>query len=367
MFKIFCVIILTIFLNFNASIVFSQDDTVKPIKTLGKNYPLVGINEVLLYNGIVVVLTSTFPSIHIFSGKEFEQYRAFGERGSGPMELQMPASVDILEDTLFVLDSRPNICKIISYTILGEYISSEPIRGRGFCNNLTVTKDYKIVATNEVFSDIRKILLLKGKEINSIIDLAKGEEVKLQIPGGPMQTYTYSNPFLARPVWRLNKNTNEIILWYGKEDTLSSIDVFSGIKKTYLIISANKIIIDKGDVHNWVEKEYASEKPMFGYDDFLRNVRKEIIQKIVIPRYYPLLNRIEIGHNGDIWIQRAFSRSKGQVWSIFDSEDKKEQKVVFPPERKLMALGEEIIALYMEEQKGIEYIEIYKKSDFINQ
>lgn len=333
----------------------------KPIKILGQTHPLVNITEVLIKNDKIIVLTSTFPSIHIYMGKNFDQYVSFGAEGNGPMEMKFPKSVDASGDSLYVLDFRPGACKIVHFSIKGEFITSIPVRNYDVCHSLKVLNQINIVEVGDLFGANKKIIKVneegQSKEILEYEDLSNK---RLLVEGGPMNSINISNPFTGTSHWGVDLLNATILYWGAQNNTLEKIDINSGKTEPFVRISDNKIPFKEEYISNWIEEKYSSEQELFGYRDFYKNVKKEIKSSIEVPGFFPLMSRIEVVDSGDIWIKRAYYTREGEIWSSVGNQySNNELYVKFPPNRQIMDFSDELIAAITTNKEGEEIVEIF--------
>lgn len=96
-------------------IVLEEDD-----KTL-----FVDIDRVVESNGFYYLLDSYSARTVVSFNNEGKPYTKYGSVGQGPGEYTFPWDIDILNDTVFILDS--NLKKIIKYNHNGEYISEKKL------------------------------------------------------------------------------------------------------------------------------------------------------------------------------------------------------------------------------------------------
>lgn len=197
--------------------------SLKPKRIYGAKYPLVGIVDASISDGKTFVLTTSFPAIHKFNGNKYEEW---GGNGNGPSELNSPTSIEVKGNKVFVLDFRTGLCKIVTYDLKGNYISSYPIRGY-LCKNFYLAGNSIFVEAGTFGNRKREILLLENNEnLKTVAKFIEPKQVKLNRTNRP--DISFPNPFIAHPVWNVDENGN-VILWDGKQK--------KNLKKLILLIS----------------------------------------------------------------------------------------------------------------------------------
>jgi len=262
------------------------------------------------------------------------------------------------------LDFRPGACKIISFSLQGEYIASKPIRGAGMCYKFRMSRSRKIVETGS-WGSRQKELLLVDKGLKELTSFMLPEAVTLLTPDGPMRRFSLQNPFANQPAWELSAAGN-LIFWNGEDNELMIFKLPNLDKKGSIPIPENGIKITEDAVENWVSKNFPAGKALFGKPDFYRSVRKNIKKELSIPETYPLLNKIISDPNGGIWILRAYYRIDGQVWSYISPSGEPKFTVKFPKEREILAYGRQHIIAKYKNENGEEFIELYNRSSIFD-
>ncbi len=344
--------------------VWSQDlHFTNPQKIIGSSQPLYGVVDAKMTDSSLVILTQSFPSLHIFQGKDFENYHSFGRKGNGPMELGAPNSIEVIRDRIFVLDARPTDCKIVEYSVDGSYISSRKIRGYQICYSFKVISRedsyFYVLEVGEIFKSDRTIVMLKNKDLSEVLTKLEFNNIfDFQISGGPMSIMEVENPFLPAPVWCIIGD--EFVFWDGKSDKLTGVNLYDANKNYSIEISKNQEKISKEDFSNYLDRRYTSDKPIFGYQNFYENVRKTAKEKLSVPEKYPLLTKIISESDQNMWIKRTIYRGGGDIWSFYPSlNTKKELRLEVPKSKKLIVLNEAFFAFLSKDGSSNEIIEIH--------
>ncbi len=347
-----------VFFGVDLSEAYQLESEIKPIKIYGKKHPLVGVRDVILHKNLTFVLTSTFPAVHVFSN---QNYWIWGKEGNGPMEFQNPSSIELVGDTLFILDFQPGNCKIVAFTIKGEYLTSLLVREAQFCHRFEISDNYKIVGVSEWGSTKTDIIVVKNGKDALLTTLIKDNGHVELSTSGPMKSFGFQNPFVAQPLWTTNNN-GEVIFWDGKSNFLKIINIETGKHQKYRTIKNLKIPIKTSDVNKWIEEYFSSGEPVFGYTNFFENVREEAKENMNVPDYYPLITNFMTGPKNYLWLKRTYYREKGEIWTCLKGEE--EFQITIPNHSSLIDVGKNYIAALKTNKKGVELLELYNKNEF---
>lgn len=342
------------------------ENKVEPVYTLGLNNPLVEVSDIIINEKGIYVLTSTFPSIHFFQGEDYSNYSNFGDKGNGPMELDIPKSFGFKDNNLLVMDFRIGNCKIVTFTPKGGYVDSKIIRENNICSELKATDSKVFLELSQFGSNSREINLLEKGNLVEIMNFESKNSNRINVPGGPMNSFEYDNPYLSNFVWNIDTNGN-IIYWDGNSES-EELKIYNPDSKKIIDnirLSPNLNRIEEQDITNWLDDQYSDSKPLFGISNFFKNVKKQIKKDLKAPEYFPLLNKVLLTKEGEIWLQRTFSSSKGETWTYLADKFSNGIDIQMPLGKSLKAVGMGYIVSLTINEQGEELIEVYSKQDLI--
>lgn len=332
---------------------------IQPVKIYGKDHFLINIKDVVIKGDTVISITGDFPSIHIFSEK---YYTSWGKEGNGPGELNITESVEVRNESIYILDFRTGSCKVIRYDLTGQYISSIPVRGY-LCHDFNLGGDQQLIEVGS-FGDQKKNIMDLGRPLRKVASFKEPDPVRIRTPEGPMQHYNVENPFIAKPIWHLNSK-GKLIMWNGESNDLTIKNLKTKQETSVSMPPVSNIVIKPAAVKLWIDDKFPANKVVFGRERFFRSVRKRAGDKVPIPDYYAPLYDIKTDPWGNIWVQRTRYRKAGQVWTYLPLAEERNLTFELPEGRKLAAVGKEYVAATMMDEDGIEYIELYKREELL--
>lgn len=319
------------------------------LRTLGTDEPgLYQIRDAAFLGGTLAVLTSPAPAVHLFSSAG---QRNWGEKGSGPAELENPGDAEWAGAHLLVRDFR--LGKIVGYDSAGTLVSTRTYAPL-MVNRLEVAGSDTIVVAFTP-TGTRTLLRLRGEQHDTVLVIrASSEKIDLQAPGSP--SLTLSPPYAPEAVWALLSD-GRVAYWDGRAADLRLLDLMGRAVGT-LPLPSSTYRVQEADRQGWFDEAIPSAA-IGGEVDPFKGLRTAAREQVRFPERMPLVLGLVADPAGGVWVQRAPATS-GEVWTYLDARGPR-RSLRLAPGRELLAVGTGELAATARDEMDREIVEIYRK------
>jgi hypothetical protein len=321
------------------------------VRTLGagESGELFGIRDAAFVGGSVVVLTAPEPAVHLYHGTE---HRAWGKKGRGPAELTDPVDVTPTPSGILVRDFT--LSKIVLYDTHGALVSSRDMGG-AMTGGVHLTARDTFLTLLKPGGESRAVVRMRAGGYDSVFSYqASSRTVLLEAPGSP--SLTLPAPYAPEPLWTALAN-GRLAFWDGARAELALLDG-SGAPQGRFPLPANSLPVSQADRDHWLATAIPSGN-LFGKSDPFAAVRKAAPDRVQFPTSLPAVLALLPDPAGGVWVLRT-PEGSGQLWAYVDSAGPR-RSVRLKPGRKLLAVGDSLLAVRARGDMDEEIVEIYRK------
>jgi len=295
-----------------------------------KDQYLAEITDVAARDGVVAVLTYSFPAVHLWF-EDRGMSRSWGVEGAGPGDLENQAHIALEKNRVIVVTHPSARAKVFS--LEGELLETLSLTPHQFVRQLEVHRSGWWV---EAFSG-------KDPPVKPVVGMREPDERLFSIEEGPAVTLraklslTVPEPFMPTQVWCAH--ANGLAFWDAKEPELIWLDE-KGTRIGSYPLPDTRFRVQPEDFDIWLDQELPSDVTKFGIPDFFGSLREEA-RKLELPPYFPLVLELVPDEKDGVWVLRDDGHD-GQQW-LWARPLQEPVALAFPGGKRAKAFGTSFI------------------------
>lgn len=295
----------------------------------------------------VAVATQPTPAVHLFTAGGYDSW---GREGGGPGEFSSPVDLVWLDGAVMVLDG--NHRKIVTFGDDGTFSTTRPLDG--WANRMFVVGTDTILGSFTPMTRSRAIVRYAGEARDTVLAYSTSpEEVRLEAPGAP--SYTVAPPFTAQPEWTVLPD-GLVALWRPGAADIQLLDL-DGVERARIPGVGARLPVRDEDREIWFRD--AIPQDFMGRRVF-EPIRQRAREVMEFPERFPAVLELMGDPEGGVWVRKS-TAGTGQVWHLLARDGRELGSLRFPPGRRLLAAGETELAVWSQDELGVERVEVYRR------
>ena len=312
---------------------------------------------------LLVVLSGSYPAIHLFAGGTHR--RSWGRRGEGPGEFRSAAGVTSVGRHVYALDGNPGRLSIFEFT--GDLVRTVSLPELGLSGYLarrlhraggdTVVLELAVPMGNE------RVIIARSLGASADEDPVRQDTVhvylrrmatlRLTAPEAP--GLSLSPPYSPDPKW--TPVSGGVAFWQGPDPEVRILG-FDGEQRSVVSVALDdRFEVTAEDREYWLQNEIPQE---FQGQRVFEPLRQEARRTVDFPRYHPLVFELLGGPDGLLWVRRTPDGRDHQVWDILDAQGQLANRVSLTPGQALMAVIPDHLVVKVTDGLGVESVEVHR-------
>ena len=316
-------------------------------------------------DSLLVVLTESYPVIHLFDLAEGTRRRSWGQSGEGPGEFQESSGVALVaghvyavdgdQGRLSIFDSRGDLVRTIrlaDFGILPNY-PRRLAQGGGdtvlFRLSVPMGNERTIIArtfgANADEDSVRQDTVIVYPRTMAAL-------LRLSAPGSPPSTLP--PPYSTSPQW--TPVSGGVAFWQGPDSEVRILGLDGDLKSVVSLALDDRFEVTPDDREFWFQNAIPQE---FLGQRVFEPLRERARQTVDFPRYHPLVFELMGGLDDSLWVRRT-PAGRDQVWDIVDTRGQLSSRVSLTPGQALMAVIPDHLVVKVTDGLGVESVEVHR-------
>ncbi len=322
------------------------------------------VREVSTNDSLLVVLTGSYPVIHLFDLSDGSQRGSWGQRGQGPGEFQGRSGVALIGDHIYTLDASQNRLSIFEFT--GDLVRTARLQDFGISPNAATRLDRGVGETVLLELSVpmgnERTIIVRSFGASANEDPVRQDTVivfpkwtatlRLTAPGAP--SYTLPHPYSPIPRW--TPVSGDVAFWQGLGSEASILGLDGALKSVVSLALDDRFEVTAEDREFWLQN--AIPQDFMGQRVF-EPLREKARRTVDFPRYHPLGFELLAGPGGFLWVRRT-PNGRDQVWDVVDVQGQPAGRVSLAEGQVLMAVISDHMLLKMTDASGIESVDVHR-------
>lgn len=309
----------------------------------------------------LVVLTESYPVVHLFDLTDGGWQGSWGRSGQGPGEFLEATGVALVGRHLYVLDGTQRRLSIFETT--GTVVQTINLQDAYYPRRLdgggrgTVLFDLSQPMGNE------RVIVARTVGAGTRADWARQDtvityprssvaRVRLTAPGAP--GYRISPPYSSVPQW--TPISEGVAFWQGPDSEVRILDLGGGLQSAFSLPFGDRFEVTADDRESWFQN--AIPKEIFGQPVF-EPLSEAARRTVDFPRYHPLMFELLAGPGDLLWVRRT-PDGRDQVWDVVDSQGQLASRVSLAPDQALMAVIPDHMVVKVTDDFDVESVEVQR-------
>ena len=318
-------------------------------------------------DSLLVVLTGSYPAIHLFKLAGGAHLRSWGRSGEGPGEFQSAAGVALVGRHVYALGADQVRLSIFEFT--GDLLRTVSLRDFGMSSyrpsRLESAEGDTLLFQGFVPMANERIILARSfgaganedsvRRDSVIVYPARTASLRLTAPGAP--SLTLSHPYSPSPQW--TPYSGGVAFWDGSDSGVRVLG-FDGEQRSVIPLALDdRFEVTEEDREYWFRNEIPDE--IFGRRGVFDPLREEARRTVDFPRYHPTVFELLNGPDDLLWVRRT-PAGREQVWDVVDVRGQPASRVTLASDQVLMAVGPGHLVLRVTDALGVESVEVHQCS-----
>lgn len=320
-----------------------------------------GVKGVSSDGSLLVVVTESYPAVHLFDLADGRRRGSWGRSGEGPGEFEDVNGVALADGRVYVLDGGQRRLSIFDST--GDLARTVNLRGGYYPRRLdrgggaTVLFDLSEPMGEERVIVARAVGASANEEWvrqDTVISYARSSVARLHLtaPGAP--SYRVSPPYSPAPQW--TPFSGGVALWPGTGPEVGILDLGGGLESAISLPFDDRFEVTADDREYWFRNAIPTE--LFGQRVF-EPLRAEARRTVEFPRNHPLVFELLGGSDGRLWVRRT-PDGRDQIWDIVDSQGQLAGRVSLTPRQALMTVIPNHLVVKITDDLGVESVGVLR-------
>jgi len=316
-------------------------------------------------DSLLVVLTESYPVLHLFDLAAGAHLRSWGRDGEGPGEFQGSTGVAVVDGHVYALDGTQGRLSI--FEPAGNLVRAIRLEDFGVLPNHARRLDHgggeRLLFRLSVPMGDERAIVTRMIGVHAIEDSppldtvivyswATAGQLRISAEGSP--PVTLAPPYAPSPVW--TPLSGGVAFWQGPDPEVRILG-FDGTPMSVVSLAFdNRLEVTAADREFWLQNAIPQE--MFGQRVF-EPARREARRTVDFPRYHPLIFELLAGPEDLLWVRRT-PGGRDEIWDIMDPQGEPAGRVSLDPGQVLMAVIPDHIVLKVTDVVGVEAVEVHR-------
>ncbi len=314
-------------------------------------------------DSLLVVLTGSYPVIHLFELANGSLRGSWGRSGEGPGEFQSRTDVALVGGHVYALDGNQRRLSI--FDITGDLVRTVSLQDFGLLDYLPRRLDRAgggdvLLGLSVPMGNERTIIARSfgatasedpARQDTVIVYPARTTTLRLTAEGSP--SYTFSPPYSPTPQW--TPVSGGVAFWDGSDAGVRILG-FNGEQRSVVSLALDdRFEVTAEDREYWFQNAIPQE---FMGQRVFEPLRREARRTVDFPRYHPLAFDLLSAPGDVLWVRRT-PDGKDQVWDVVDAQGQPAGRVALAPDQALMAVIPDHMVLRVTDALGVESVEVH--------
>lgn len=323
------------------------------------------VRAVSASDSLLVVLTGSYPAIHLFDLADGVHQRSWGRSGEGPGEFRSATGIALADGHVYALGADQ--VRLSVFEITGDLLRTVRLRDFGMSSyrprRLELAEGDTLLFEGFVPMANERIIIARwfGAGANQdsvrrdsvIVYPARTANLRLTAPGAP--SLTLSHPYSPTPQWI--PYSRGVAFWDGSDPGVRILG-FDGEQKSVVSLALDdRFEVTEEDREYWLQNEIPDE--IFGQRGVFDPLREEARRTVDFPRYHPTVFELLSGPDDLLWVRRT-PAGREEVWDVVDVQGQPASRVVLAPDQVLMAVIPDHLVLKVTDALGVESVEVHQ-------
>lgn len=316
-------------------------------------------------DSLLVVLTDSYPVVHLFALGDGGHLGSWGSRGEGPGEFQVSSGVALVGGHVYVLDR--NLGRLTIFGFTGDVARTVNLRDFGMPPNFPrwlhqAAGDTVLLGLSVPMGNERTIIARQFGASGSedplrqdtviVYPRTTSTQLRLTAPGSP--GLTVPPPYWPDPQW--TPVAGGVAFWQGPDSEIRILG-FDGVLKTVIAPSlGDRFEVTADDRELWFQNAIPQE---FLGQRVFEPLREEARRVVDFPEYHPSVFELLGGPDDRLWVRRT-PDGRSQTWDIIDTQGQFANRVSLTPGEVLVAVIPDHLVVKVTDDLGVESVEVQR-------
>ena len=317
-------------------------------------------------DSLLVVLTGSYPVVHLFGLADGSRRGSWGLSGEGPGEFESATGVALVGSRVYALDGNQGRLSIFEFT--GGLVRTVPLRDFGMPPNFPrrlhrAWGDTVLFGSSVPMGNERSIIALSfgasadedpvGQE--ALVDYPRTTATRLRLTAPEAPSFTLPPPYWPDPQW--TPVSGGVALWHGPDSEVRILGLDGEQRSVVTLALGDRFEVTAEDREFWFQNAIPQE--VFGQRGVFDPVREVARRTVDFPRYHPPVFELLSGPDDLLWVRRT-PDGRDQVWDIVDTQAQLASRVSLAPRQALMAVIPDRLVLKVTDALGVESVEVHR-------
>ncbi len=318
-------------------------------------------------DSLLVVLTESYPVVHLFDLADGRRRGSWGGSGQGPGEFQSASGIVLVGRHVYALDGNQGRLSIFEFT--GDLKRTVTLRDFGMPPNFPrwihrAGGDTVLLGSSVPMGNERSIIARSfGASANEdpvrqdtvVVYRPRTTTLRLTAPGAP--GLSVAPPYAPIPRW--TSVSGGVAFWSGSDSEVQILD-FDGQRRSVVTLGFDdRFEVTEQDREFWFQNAIPDE--IFGQRGVFDPLREVARRTVDFPRYHPTVFELLNGPDDLLWVRRT-PDGRDEVWDIVDARGQPASRVALAPGEALMAVIPDHLVLKVTDALGVESVEVHQCS-----
>lgn len=319
-------------------------------------------------DSLLVVLTGSYPVVHLFDLADGSRRGSWGRSGQGPGEFQSASGVALVGRHVYALDGNQGRLSIFEFT--GDLVRTVALRDFGMPPNFPwllhrAGGDTVLFGLSVPMGDERSIIARSfgasadedpvGQETVIVYPKTTATRLRLTAPGAP--SLTLSPPYWPDPQW--TPVSGGVAFWQGPDSEVRILGLDGDLISVVSLALDDHFEVTPEDREFWFQNAIPQE--IFGRRGVFDPLREVARRTVDFPRYHPPVFELLSGPDDLLWVRRT-PDGRDQVWDVVDAQGQPATRVALGAGQALMAVIPDHLVLKVTDALGVESVELHQCS-----
>ena len=315
----------------------------------------------------LVVLTGSYPAIHLFELVDGTHRQSWGGSGEGPGEFRGRTGVALVGSRVYAHDGTQGRLSIFEVT--GDLVRTVRLRDLGMPDYVSIRLDraggetllfeWSVPMGNERSVFARSFGASANEDAvrqDTVIVYPRttATELRLTSPGGPPRL-RLPPPYWPAPQW--TPVSGGVAFWQEPDSEVKILGFDGALKPVVALALDDRFEVTAEDREFWFQNAIPQE--IFGQRGVFGPLREEARRTVDFPRYHPLMFELLGGPDDLLWVRRT-PDGRDQVWDIVGTQGQLASRVSLTPGQALMAVIPDHLVLRVTDDLGVESVEVHR-------
>jgi len=317
-------------------------------------------------DSLLVVLTGSYPVVHLFDLADGSRRGSWGLSGQGPGEFESASGVALVGRHVYALDGNQGRLSIFEFT--GDLVRTVPLRDFGMPPNFPrrlhrAGGDTVLFGSSVPMGNERSIIPLSfgasadedpvGQE--TLVDYPRTTATRLRLTAPDAPSFTLPPPYWPDPQW--TPFSGGVGLWQGPDSEVRILGLDGEQRSVVTLALGDRFEVTAEDREFWFQNAIPQE--IFGQRGVFDPLREVARRTVDFPGYHPPVFELLSGPDDLLWVRRT-PDGRDQVWDIVDAQGQLASRVSLAPRQALMAVIPDRLVLKVTDALGVESVEVHR-------